>query len=167
MKKLFFVFVLVVMAGYIFGQEVPQFQIKDINNKTVNTKDIIKNNGKPVVISFWATWCKPCIKELNAYNENYADWQKETGVKIIAISIDDSRSMSKVAPFVNGRMWEFNVYCDPNSDFKRGMNVNEVPHTFVLDKNGKVVWQHKAYVEGDENTLHEVIQKVAAGKPLK
>lgn len=167
MKIFVSIFFALIIALSAMAQEIPQVQIKDLNGKTVNSKDIIKNNGKPVIVCFWATWCKPCVKELNAYNELYPDWQKETGVKIVAISIDDSRSMSRVAPFVNGKAWEFDVFCDPNSDFKRGMNVSDVPHTFLLDKNGKVVWQHKSYMEGDENTLYEAVKKVAKGQSPK
>ena len=115
------------------ANQIPKTEIQNLKGEKVLTSTL-GNDGKPFVISFWATWCKPCVKELNAYNELYPDWQKETGVKIVAISIDDSRSMSRVAPFVNGKVWEFDVFCDPNSDFKRGMNVSDVPHTFLLDK---------------------------------
>ncbi|OQX97553.1 MAG: hypothetical protein B6I20_12380 [Bacteroidetes bacterium 4572_117] len=113
--------------------------------------------GKPILISFWATWCKPCIKELIAYDDNYLDWQKKTGVKIIIISIDDSKSVDRVAPFVNGRGWEFESYLDENSVFKRAMNVINVPHTFVFDGSGKLVQQHTSYAVGDEEELYELL----------
>lgn len=151
----------------LFSQEVPQVQIKDLNGKTVNTKSIVQNDGKPVLVSFFATWCKPCIKELSAFNDEYADWAEETGVKIVAISTDNARSSSSVGPFVNARGWEFDVYLDANGDFKRAMNVGNVPHTFLLDGNGKVVWQHTSYLEGDEDHTFEIIQKVAKGQAIK
>ncbi len=167
MKKTFFFLILGLFACSIFAQDIPQVQIKDINGKTVSTKNIIANDGKPVLVSFWATWCKPCVKELTAFNEEYADWAKETGVKIIAISIDNARSSSSVAPFVNARGWEFDVYLDPNGDFKRAMNVGNVPHTFLLDGKGKIVWQHTSYLEGDETHTFEMVKKVAKGQPIK
>jgi peroxiredoxin len=167
MKNTILIIVLGLFSSYIFAQDVPSVQIKDIKGKAVNTKSIIANNGKPVLVSFWATWCKPCVKELTAFNEEYADWSEETGVKIVAISIDNARSESSVAPFVNARGWEFDVYLDPNGDFKRAMNVGNVPHTFLLDGKGKIVWQHTSYLEGDETKTFEMVKKVAKGLPIK
>lgn len=167
MKRTVLFLFLGLLASYIFAQEIPQVQIKDISGKTVSTKTIISNNGKPVLVSFWATWCKPCVQELSAFNEEYADWAEETGVKIIAISVDNARSSSSVAPFVNSKGWDFDVYLDPNGDFKRAMNVGDVPHTFLIDGKGKVVWQHKAYLPGDEKNTFEMVKKVAKGQLIK
>jgi len=167
MKKTFLFTILVLITGIILAQDVPTVQIKDLSGKTVSTKTITSNNGMPVLVSFWATWCKPCVQELTAFNEEYADWADETGVKIIAISIDNARSTSSVAPFVNSKGWDFDVYLDPNGDFKRAMNVGNVPHTFLIDGKGKVVWQHSTYLPGDEAKTFEAIKKVAKGQPLK
>jgi hypothetical protein len=101
---------------------------------------------------------------LNTIQDRYADWQEETGVKIIAISIDDSRTSSSVAPFVSGKGWEYEVYLDINGDFKRAMNVNNVPHVFLLDGNGKIVLQHNSYTPGDEDELYEQIKLLTAKK---
>ena len=112
-----------------------------------------------MIISFWATWCKPCKKELDAINEEYAELVKETGVKLIAISIDDARSAGKVVTDVKVKGWKYEVYIDENSDFKRAMNVNNVPHTFLVDGDGKIVWSHNSYAEGDEEKLFDINNK--------
>jgi len=158
-KKLLISALSILLCLSAFSQ-VAKVDLKNLKGKTINTSELIKNDGKPVVISFWATWCKPCVKELNAINENFIDWNDETGVKVIAVSIDDTRSSSRVAPFINGRGWEFDVVLDSNQDFKRAMNVVNVPHTFLLDGNGKVVWQHTSYSAGDEEELYHEIQKL-------
>lgn len=147
------------------GTPLPAVDVKTTDGKTINTSKFA-NDGKPMIISFWATWCKPCKKELDAIAEEYADWQKETGVKLIAVSIDDARSSSKVGPDAKSKGWEFEVYVDENSDFKRAMNVNNVPHTFIVDGSGKIVWQHNSYAEGDEEHLLEVLKKVAKGEKI-
>ena len=162
MKQLFLILLLISSIN-IFGQDanqkIPSVNIKDLNGKTFNTSDI-KNDGKPIIISFWATWCKPCCKELASYAEHYEKWKEETGVKIYAIAIDDSRSSSRVQPFINGKDWDFDVLIDSNGDFKRALNVVNVPHTFIIDKNGNIVYQHTVYADGDEFKIIEEVKKL-------
>lgn len=154
---------LIVFGGFGGAQILPSANVKDLQGKTVNTS-AISNDGKPILVSFWATWCKPCLQELKAIHNVYDTWKQETGVKVVAISIDDARNASKIKPFVNGLGWEFDVYLDENGDFKRTMNVNNVPHSFLIDGNtGKVVWQHNSYAPGDENHIYEEIKKLASG----
>lgn len=149
----------------ILERTIPSIDIKTMTGEMFNTSTI-DNAGKPMVISFFALWCKPCLRELTAIADVYPDWQEETGVKLVAISIDDARSMANVMPTVNGNGWEYEFYCDPNGDFKRAMGVNMIPHIFVLDGQKKVVYQHTSYAEGGENELYEIIKKVAAGEAV-
>ena len=166
MKKIF-LFLLVSAAASAFAQDkstaraLPNVDVKDLTGTTISSSTF-ENGGKPIIIDFWATWCKPCIEELNAIHEVFADWQKETGVKLITISLDDARTMQRVAPFVKGKGWAYENYIDPNGDFKRAMNVNMPPQTFVLNGNKEIVWQHVGYVEGNEDELYEEVKKVAA-----
>lgn len=148
------------------GRKIPAVEIFDMNGDKFNTS-LLNNDGKPMVINFWATWCSPCKRELNNIAELYDDWVEETGVKIVAISIDDSRNMQKVRPYVDGQAWDYEVYIDVNADLKRQMGVNNVPHTFLVDGNGNIVWQHNSYSEGDEYELYELIKKLAEGKSIK
>lgn len=169
MKHLKFIPVLLLLCltTVIQAQDkgIPSVNVKNMDGTTFNTGDI-SNDGKPIIINFWATWCSPCKRELNNIAEVYEDWVDETGVKLVAISIDDARNMAKVAPYVNGKGWEYDVYIDPNGDFKRALGVNNVPHTFLVDGNGKIVWQHNSYSEGDEDELLELIEKLNKGEKI-
>lgn len=147
------------------GRKIPSAEVKTLDGMPFNTAEI-ENDGNPIIISFWATWCSPCKRELNTIAENFIDWQDETGVKLVAVSIDDARNMHKVKPYVDGQSWDYDIYLDPNADFKRAMNVNNVPHTFLVDGNGNIVWQHNSYQPGDEIELYELVQQLADGKSI-
>lgn len=174
MKKLFsFICSVIFVLSITFAQDtatvksrkLPSVDIKNLSEKTVKTSSF-SNNGKAFIISFWATWCKPCITELTNISDVYDEWQEETGVKIIAVSVDDARTKANVKPMIESKGWPYEFYSDVNSDFARAMNVVAVPYTLVLNGNGEIVWQHQGYVPGDENNLIEIIRKVNKGLPV-
>ena len=140
----------------LLEKTIPSVSLKDVNGETVNTSEL-SNDGKPIIISFWATWCAPCKKELNAINDLYIDWQDETGVKLVAVSVDDERTKNRVVPYVDSKSWEYEILMDPNGDFKRAMGVNNVPHTFLIDGEGNIVYSHNNYAPGDEYELYDKI----------
>ena len=159
MKKLLFLFYFSLFNFVIYSQ-LPNINLKDVNGNNKNLSKL-SNNGNPIIISFWATWCKPCKAELNTIAEEYDDWVDETGVKLIAISIDDARSSSRVEPYINVQGWDYMVLLDPNGDCKRAMNVNNVPHTFLINGSGKIVWDHNNYSIGDEDELYDELVKIS------
>lgn len=153
MKKIFLAIIALVMALPALA-DLPSVQLKDMNGNAINTAEL-SNDGKPFVISFWATWCKPCKRELMAIDEVYADWQDETGMKLIVVSIDEAQNAERVKTAVAG--WEYEVILDPNGEFKRQMGVQNPPHTFIVDANGNIVWNHQGYTDGCEE---EIIKKI-------
>ena len=136
---------------------LPSVTLKDVDGKTVKTESLAEQ-GKPVIISFFATWCKPCMRELEAINELYADWQEQTGVEMYIVSIDQGQDVKKVKPLVDGYGWEYHVLLDPNSELKRAMNVQNVPHLFVIDSKGQTVYNHTGYTDGSEKDIMQYLK---------
>lgn len=139
--------------------QLPGVVLKDMGGKTVST-DTLNNQDKPFVIDFFATWCKPCNRELDAISEVYEDWQQETGMKIIAISIDQAHNINKVKPLVDSHGWDYEVLLDPNSDFRRALGIQMIPYVIVCDGQGKIVYRHQGYADGAESELIEEIRKL-------
>ena len=139
---------------------LPEMTLKNTSGEDINLQDY-GTNGKITVISFWATWCKPCIKELKNLNEVLEDWQDEYDMELVAVSVDDSRNAVKVKPMVNAFNWDFDVLMDPNGDLQRAMNVANPPVTFLVNQEGKIVYTHTGYVEGDELQLEDHIIEIA------
>ena len=139
--------------------QLPSVTIKDINGKAVRT-DTLSNNGKPFIIDFFATWCKPCNRELKAIHEVYPDWQEETGVKLIAVSVDQAQNINKVKPMVDEYGWEYDILLDPNSDFKRALGIQMIPYVLIVDGNGNIVYKHNGYTDGAENELIEKVREL-------
>lgn len=141
------------------AQKLPSVTLKDINGATVNTAELA-NDGKPFIIDFFATWCKPCNRELTAISEVYDEWKEETGVKLFAVSIDQAQNINKVKPLVDGNGWEYDVLLDPNSDFKRALGIQMIPYVLICDGEGNIVYKHNGYTEGAEQELIEKVREL-------
>lgn len=142
----------------LLDKTLPSITLKDVEGNVVNTAEL--GFDGPVIFSFWATWCSPCKRELNTIHDLYPDWQEETGVHLVAVSVDDQKTVNSVSMYVNGKSWEYLVLLDTNGDLKRAMGVNNVPHTFLVNKEGQIVYSHNNYAPGDEETLYEELLKL-------
>jgi len=162
MKKLFFSLIVCLLAGISVAQaQLPAVTLKTLDGTAVQTQTL-SNDGKPFIIDFFATWCKPCNRELSAIAEVYEEWQEETGVKIFAVSIDQAQNINKVKPLVDQNEWEYDVLLDPNSEFLKAMGGQMIPYVVVVDGNGNIVSKHSGYTEGAENELLEEVKKLIA-----
>lgn len=160
-SRVLFIVALAFACASTASAQLPSAQLKDLSGKPVDTATL-SNDGKPFVISFFATWCKPCLRELKAIREVYPDWQDETGMKLIAVSIDEAQNTAKVKPLVDAEGFEYEVLLDPNSDFARAMGVQNVPHVFIVDGQGRIAEQKMGYTDGSESHLIEKIRELIA-----
>ncbi len=148
----------VILQANLSAQSVPDVKLTTIDGTQFQTGQFNETAGKPVVLSFWATWCIPCLNELTAINENLEDWEKESKFDFFAVSVDDSRTIKKVPSLVNGKGWMFNVLLDKNQDLKRELNLMNIPYTLVI-KDGKIIYRQTGYVAGNEFALYKVIKE--------
>lgn len=153
------VILLISISSFSSYCQLPNITLNDIEGNTINISQL-NNGGKPYIISFFALWCKPCLRELNAIDEVYEEWQKETGMKIIAVSIDEGQNVDKVAPAIYGHGWNYEVLLDPNKEFMRAMNVTLIPCLFVIDADNKIVMRKSSYTDGSEQELITEIRKL-------
>ena len=141
-------------------RKFPSMDIKELNGSVVNTDDFI-NNGKITIVSFWASWCKPCKVELDAIAEIYPDWVEDYDVELIAITVDNARGLAKVPSIVTSKGWEYRILSDSKQDLQRALNFQSIPQTFVLDKSGSIIYEHNGYKPGDEFELEDVLKEHA------
>lgn len=162
MRKIQFAILLVLAAitTSVAQAQLPSVKVENRKGEVINTASLV--DGKtPMIISFWAVTCKPCIRELDAINDAMPDWLDEAKFRVVAISTDDSRFSAQARAWVEGHGWsDFNVLFDKNQEFMRAMNVSYTPQVFVVDKNGKVVYSHTGYTPGSENELIDVIKSL-------
>ena len=159
MKKLLFLMLAVMVGVSASAQSLPDVKIENQEGKVISTKSLA--DGTPMIISFWSTTCKPCIQELNAINDNLYDWLEEVDMKVVAVSVDDARTVSRARAMTKGQGWDDYVCLyDKNQDFKRAMNVSLTPHTFIVDGKGNIVYSHSGYTPGSEQELFEKIKKL-------
>ncbi len=132
-------------------QEFPSVDLKSLESEIISTSSF-NEQDKLYVFSFWATWCAPCIQELEAISEVYADWKTQINVELIAVSTDDSRTQKRVKPLINGKGWEYKVLLDTNQDLKRKLSIANIPYLVVV-KNGKIVFIQNGHTPGAEDEL--------------
>ena len=162
MKKVLFLIASLFLSTSIFAQtqSLPSTSVRNINGKQISFNDAFEK-GKVTLVSFWATWCVPCKQEIKNIKTKLPDWKKEVDFNYMTVSIDDARATAMVKTYAKSQGWDFPVLLDPNSDLKRSLIFQNVPFTLIVDKNGKIVYQHKGYEEGSENELFKKVKELA------
>ena len=159
MKKFMFLMVALFVGVNASAQMLPDVKVENQEGKTISIREVV--DGTPMIISFWSTTCKPCIMELNAINESLYDWQEEVDMKVVAVSVDDARTLSRARAMTQGQGWDdYTCVYDKNQDLKRAMNVSLTPHTFIVDGKGNIVYSHSGYSPGSEYELFEIIKEL-------
>jgi len=157
MKKILFFLALTLTFTGFSQSELPNVDLTTTDGKTITIKEAADKDGV-VIVSLWATWCVPCLKELDAISEVWDEWQEETNVSLIAVSVDDSRTVKRVKPLINGKGWDYQILLDTNNDLKRALGAATVPLTLLI-KDNKIVYKHSGYSSGAEYELYEKVKE--------
>lgn len=149
----------VVLAMGAFAQEIvsnsaPDFVLPDLNGNNYKLSENL--NQGPILINFWATWCIPCREEMKKLKEIYEKYEGD-GLQILAISIDDPKSVSRVKSFINTRKYPFKVLLDTNSKVMQLFQAENPPYTALLNSEGVIFYTHSGYRKGDEKFLEDKI----------
>jgi cytochrome c biogenesis protein CcmG, thiol:disulfide interchange protein DsbE len=160
LKNLLIVLVCIASSPLFAQKSIPDVDVKTLDGKTVNVRDYI-SKGKITVLSFWATWCSPCKKELDAISEVYEGWQKDYNVQVLAITIDTQRDLAKVKPMVATKEWDYTILSDAPGQLKNALNFQSIPQMYLIDQKGVVVYEHTGYLPGDEVDLEKKIRALA------
>lgn len=158
-KKLYSLLFLATVFPAFSQQRIPPVFIENLHGERIASSLLTNENG-PTIISFWATWCKPCIKEMDAIQQEMETWLNEKNIRFVAVSVDDARSKNRVPTLATSKNWKWEIFYDTNADFQRAMNVLSVPHTFIVDKTGKIVHQQTTFTIGDESTYWQILKKL-------
>ena len=157
MKNFMFLMLALFVGVSASAQTLPDVKVENQEGKVISIREVV--DGTPMIISFWSTTCKPCIMELNAINESLYEWLDEVDMKVVAVSVDDARTLSRARAMTQGQGWDdYTCVYDKNQDLKRAMNVSLTPHTFIVDGKGNIVYSHSGYTPGSEQELFEKIK---------
>jgi thiol-disulfide isomerase/thioredoxin len=160
MKNIALLFALLLTFNTFAQEDLPNATVQTIDGTDTSIEEATDKDNV-VIVSLWATWCVPCIKELDAISEVYEDWQDETNVELIAVSVDDSRTVKRVKSLINGKGWEYEILLDTNNDLKRALGASTVPLTLLI-KDNKIVYRHSGYSPGAEMELYEKVKEYSA-----
>jgi thiol-disulfide isomerase/thioredoxin len=158
MKHIFFLLLFIGFTSFS-QQSLPNITLLNSEGKSISIKSNCIEKDKLYVFSFWATWCAPCVQELDAISDIYDDWKKELNIELIAVATDDSRTQKRVKPLVNGKGWDYMVLLDTNQEFKRSLGISNVPYLIVV-KNGKIVFTENGHTPGGETELFEKLKEL-------
>lgn len=159
--------IILVLAVLAFGftspdgsKTLPDITISDLQGKPIKIQEYVKGS-KTTILSFWATWCAPCKRELDAISELYPTWVSEYNTRLVAITIDNARALTQVKPLIEEKGWEFDVLVDSKQELQQALGFQVVPQTFVVDENGNILYQHEGYTPGDEYELEKILKELA------
>ncbi len=148
-RKLIILVLLIILTNSHLGlsKTAPDFTLKDLDGNKVKLSDQLQKG--PVLIDFWATYCKSCLHEMPLLNEIGKKY-RDNGLQILAISTDSPKSAAKVRPYIKSSNYDFIVLLDNKQEVRRLFGGTATPYTVLISASGEIVYTHLGYIPGDE-----------------
>jgi peroxiredoxin len=159
MKKLILIFILTFSTTIFAQHQMPNIALKNLKGEIVKSNLDFQKKDVLYVFSFWATWCAPCVQELDAISDVYSVWKSKINIEVIAVSVDDARTEKRVKPLVNGKGWEYTILLDTNQELKRSLSIANVPYIVVV-KNNQIVHIQNGHAAGGEMEFFEKLKSL-------
>ena len=140
------------MAKPVTGEQSPDFTLKSRDSGNMKLSE---QRGNIVLVNFWASWCGPCREELPAFEELYQEYQ-DMGVEILAVNVDDEAAKADV--LLQDIEVTFPVLYDTSGEVSKLYDVNAMPTTVLVDRDGNVRLLHPGYRKGDEKKYEKAIK---------
>lgn len=152
--KFFIPFLLLFVASADINQNIYNFKLKNLDNRTVSYQELKGENL--TVIDFWATWCKPCLQSIPKLVEMSHEF-KDQGVQFIGVSVDGPRNLNKVRPFAKSVGIDYPVLLDTDNSVMGRVGVRAVPSLLIVNSRDEIVYFHEGYAPGEDKMIREEI----------
>lgn len=160
MRTIIITILMTVLAARLLAVEKAQdFTLEDISGDQVTLSSLLEKG--PVVISFWATWCKNCKKEMPELDKLYKKYEDQ--ITVVCISVDKPSKKQAAVRYVKNR-YSFTTLLDPDMKVYKALNAQNPPHTMIINQDYDILFSHVGYQKGDEKHLEEEIMKALDAK---
>ncbi len=143
------------------GRKAPDFTLKDLKGQRVSLSALIAEG--PVLLDFWATWCGPCKQAMPLLAEIYEKYSDD-GFTLVAISVDNTRSLSKVRPYIRSQGFSFPVLLDTDGEVLKRYRGSNVPHTVLVASDGTIRKVWIGYHPGEEEEIEAEVELLVSNR---
>ncbi len=151
------IYILLSLPFLLVGQNVLHHSLPDLDGNTYELGENLDHDA--TLLIFWATWCKPCKFEFPKIQQ-LVEKHTDIDINVLTVSVDSPHSLAKIKAFVNSHNYDFTYLLDVENELSTLLLINEIPHTVLIDNQGRIVYSHVGFREGDETVIEKEIKNL-------